>query len=79
MPARRNTRSSSPPSNPALSHLEGLTPAAQLHRRLDDGYQRIDQARERGEDTTAWESFWIDLLRQYEAEAEAAGAPHYTP
>ena len=37
-----------------------------LESRLEDGYSRIDQARARGEDVTAWEEFWIGLLRQYE-------------
>jgi len=38
-----------------------------LVRRLDDGYQRIDQAVASGADVAAWESFWIDLLREYES------------
>jgi len=38
-----------------------------LSRRLDDGYQRIDQAIATGADVSAWESFWIDLLGEYEA------------
>jgi hypothetical protein len=38
-----------------------------LARRLDDGYRRIDQAITTGADVSAWESFWIDLLREYEA------------
>jgi hypothetical protein len=38
-----------------------------LYRRLEDGDKRIEQARMRGEDVTAWEDFWIDLLHQYEA------------
>jgi Fic family protein len=37
-----------------------------LEQRLSDGYERIEQARSRGEDITAWEEFWIDLLDQYE-------------
>jgi hypothetical protein len=36
---------------------------------LEDGYARIEQAQARGEDVTAWEEFWIDLLREYEAAA----------
>lgn len=39
-----------------------------LERRLDEGYRRIEEAIDRGEDVQAWESFWIDLLHQYEAE-----------
>jgi len=38
-----------------------------LSRRLDDGYQRIDQAIATGADVAAWETFWIDLLREYES------------
>lgn len=37
-----------------------------LERRLADGYARIEDARSRGQDVTAWEEFWIDLLHQYE-------------
>ncbi len=40
---------------------------AGLERRLDDGYQRIDQALRHGADVAAWEAFWIQLLREYEA------------
>lgn len=35
--------------------------------RLIDGYRRIDVARARGDDVSAWEDFWIDLLHRYEA------------
>lgn len=38
-----------------------------LERRLDDGYERIEQAIARGENVTHWEDFWLDLLHQYEA------------
>ncbi len=37
-----------------------------LERRLDDGYQRIDEAALAGVDVTEWESFWIRLLGEYE-------------
>jgi hypothetical protein len=37
-----------------------------LAGRLEDGYQRIDQAALAGHDVTAWETFWIKLLREYE-------------
>jgi hypothetical protein len=40
-----------------------------LASRLEDGYQRIEDAQRRGEDITAWEQFWIDLLREYEAQS----------
>lgn len=41
-----------------------------LVRRLDDGYERIDQAVASGADVVAWETFWIDLLREYESVCE---------
>lgn len=37
-----------------------------LEHRLDDGYQRIDQAVLSGTDVTEWESFWLGLLGEYE-------------
>lgn len=37
-----------------------------LEHRLDDGYERIDQAALAGSDVTEWESFWIRLLGEYE-------------
>jgi hypothetical protein len=37
-----------------------------LEERLDDGYQRIDQAVLSGADVTEWESFWLRLLGEYE-------------
>jgi hypothetical protein len=37
-----------------------------LEVRLDDGYQRIDQAVQSGSDVTDWESFWLRLLDEYE-------------
>ena len=37
-----------------------------LEDRLDDGYQRIDQAALSGADVSEWESFWIRLLGEYE-------------
>ena len=37
-----------------------------LEDRLDDGYQRIDQAVLSGADVTEWESFWLRLLGEYE-------------
>jgi hypothetical protein len=38
-----------------------------LERRLEEGYARIDQALQHGDDVERWESFWITLLREYEA------------
>lgn len=37
-----------------------------LERRLQDGYQRIDEAVLAGTDVIEWESFWLRLLREYE-------------
>ena len=37
-----------------------------LEDRLDDGYQRIDQAALTGADVSEWESFWLRLLDEYE-------------
>jgi hypothetical protein len=48
-------------------HAEADTALELLERRLVDGYARIDEARMLGEDVTAWEDFWIDLLHQYES------------
>lgn len=51
-----------------------ITPLATpdiLERRLNDGWNRIEEALRRGEDVHAWESFWIDLLHQYEAAFDA--------
>jgi flagellin-specific chaperone FliS len=39
----------------------------QLERRLNDGWDRINQAEQRGDDAEAWIDFWIELLHQYEA------------
>jgi hypothetical protein len=44
---------------------------ATLERRLDDGWTRIEEAKARGEDVSAWEDFWIDLLHQYERACDA--------
>ena len=41
-----------------------------LERRLEDGYRRIEAAKLDGDDISAWETFWIDLLRQYEAVSD---------
>ena len=37
-----------------------------LEDRLDDGYDRIDQAVLSGADVSEWESFWLRLLGEYE-------------
>lgn len=46
-----------------------------LERRLTEGYVRIEEALEAGQDVSNWEHFWIELLHQYEtvcAQMEAA-------
>lgn len=63
--------------NPRVDRENGATVEA-LEARLADGYARIDAAQAAGLDVDAWEGFWLDLLRQYEAacdtlqQAEAA-------
>jgi len=37
-----------------------------LENRLEDGFDRIDQAVLSGADVTEWESFWLRLLGEYE-------------
>jgi hypothetical protein len=54
-------------SNPASDNPELERRRLCLARRLDDGYRRIDHAVVSGTDVSAWESFWIELLREYEA------------
>lgn len=46
-------------------------PVEALEARLEDGYARIDAAHAAGLDVAAWEGFWLDLLRQYEAACDA--------
>jgi hypothetical protein len=58
------------------SHLPGSLPeppaAQQIAKRLNDGYTRIEVARQNGEDVEAWQDFWIDLLHQYEESCDTA-------
>ena len=44
-----------------------MSEAAQLERRLEDGYVRIEQAKLDGVDTSAWEEFWVKLLQEYQS------------
>lgn len=37
-----------------------------LEQRLNDGYERIEQALQRGEDVESWTDFWMSLLKEYE-------------
>ncbi len=52
----------------AKTDIEGQL--VMLDRRLDDGYRRIEQAHSAGQETSAWDSFWIELLHQYESLAD---------
>lgn len=38
-----------------------------LEKRLTDGERRIEEAKNVGADTEAWEEFWLELLHTYEA------------
>jgi hypothetical protein len=38
--------------------------------RLDFGAAKIEEARAQGKDITSWETYWIQLLRQYEAVSD---------
>ena len=53
--------------NQPIEITSRMSEAAQLERRLEDGYARIEAAKFNGEDTSAWEEFWLKLLREYEA------------
>lgn len=46
-----------------------------LEQRLNDGHQRIERARGLGQDVRDWESFWLDLLCQYEQAMEYLPTP----
>jgi hypothetical protein len=38
-----------------------------LEQRLEDGFVRIGDAEIQGRDVSAWEEFWLSLLREYES------------
>lgn len=57
-------------SGPVLRSKARSNPLRILEQRLSDGYTRIEQAMAMGEDVTAWEDFWIELLHQYEAAVD---------
>lgn len=42
-----------------------------LANRLNDGWDRIEKARAAGQNITAWENFWLELLREYETVSDA--------
>ena len=50
----------------AVTDLEDLKRRrTALQLRLEDGYQRIEQALKDGKDVTRWEDFWVQLLDEY--------------
>lgn len=50
----------------AVTGLEDLKQRrSALQLRLEDGYQRIEQALKDGKDVTRWEDFWVQLLDEY--------------
>lgn len=56
--------------------------AKQLERRMQDSYERIDQTVAEGADVAAWETFWLDLLHEYEStcdEIRGADKPDHLP
>lgn len=63
--ARRPEESAEEPRAPQKASRQETVENLEL--RLIDGYHRIDVARDRGDDITAWEDFWIGLLHRYEA------------
>lgn len=42
----------------------------ELMERLDVGGAKIDEAREQGKDVSAWETYWLELLHQYEQASD---------
>ena len=52
------------------SHSSAVSLEA-MEARLNDGYERIEAAQAAGLDVVAWEAFWLELLRQYEAACDA--------
>lgn len=45
-----------------------------LEQRLEDGYVKIGDAEVQGKDVTAWESFWVSLLHEYEEVCDELAA-----
>ncbi len=39
---------------------------ATLTQRLDRGLEKIEQARQQGQDCARWEALWLSLLHDYE-------------
>jgi hypothetical protein len=55
----------------ATNALDLVARRESYHRRLEDGYARIDEAALNGTDVSAWETFWLQLLREYEEVCRA--------
>lgn len=53
-------------TNPSLPQLDLVVRRSALEQRLDDGFRRIHAAERMGEPIGEWESFWVQLLREYE-------------
>lgn len=49
-----------------LHTREEVMPLERFEKRLEDGYRMIEAQRAMGVDVTDLETFWIDLLHQYE-------------
>ena len=47
---------------------------ATLETRLQDGFARIGEAMESGQEVDHWERVWIGLLREYEALSDELAA-----
>lgn len=55
-----------------LSPAQRLARKDALVRRLELGWQKIEDAQERGEDVSRWEDAWLRLLGEYEAVCRSA-------
>lgn len=64
----RTERPKEPASGPPpLTNFERVQKQDALEQRLVDGYRKIAEAEVVGKDITAWEDFWLTLLREYES------------
>ena len=44
--------------------------AETLKARLDDGWRKIDEAKDTGTDTRGWEDLWLSILHEYESACD---------
>ena len=49
-----------------MSEQERKAKAASLQRRLEDGWDMIEEAHQRGEDVRKLEAHWLRLMAEYE-------------